>query len=143
MICLWGAFMPHYEPEQWRFSNDFNHGRGDYLFAQPQRAQIKPDVRDHSRVLELLGQINYQILTGNRVYIEVDGVVYKTLFGAYWRSVFTGIEHYLLKCQPIAVSIWSEGNEATPVLELPIVYSDGGWTAGGYSLSLMISRDRF
>jgi hypothetical protein len=133
------TLMRPYQPEQWRLSQDYTHSQEEFLFAQ-QRAHQNPNARDQSRLLELLGLINYQILTGNRVYIAVDGVVYKTLFGAYWRSVFTGIEHYLLKCEKIPLSMWAEGGGVIPVVDLPIVYSDGGWTAGGYSLSLMIFR---
>lgn len=124
--------MPQYQPEQWRQCDDFVDDSG----VLTQRDNFKPDIRDQSRLLELLGMINYKILTGNKVYIEAGGVVYKTLYGAYWRSVFTNIEHYLLKCEEISGSIWAE-DEATPVVDLPIAYSNGGWTAGGYSLSLI------
>src|ERR1700704_241127 len=65
-----------------------------------------PDARERSRLLQLLGSINYSILKRNRVYFEVEGVVYKTLWGLYWRSVFTGVEHYLLRCQQISGDIW-------------------------------------
>lgn len=99
-----------------------------------------PDARDQSRLLDLLGSINYRILTGNKVYIEVGGVVYKTLYGGYWRSVFTGIPHYLLRCQEITGSLWKEENE-TGVVDLPIDYSNEGWTARGHSLSFILSRD--
>jgi hypothetical protein len=98
-------------------------------------------VRDQSLVLELLGRINYKIIKGDRVYVEVGGVVYKTLYGGYWRSVFTGIEHYLLKCEEVSGSIWTEGNAAAAVVDLPIVYSKEGWTASGHSLSFMLARD--
>lgn len=123
--------MPQYQPEQWRQRDDSVDDLG--LFTQH---DVKPDVRDQSRLLELLGLINYKILTGNKVYIETGGVVYKTLYGAYWRSVFTNIEHYLLKCEEISGSIWAEAG-STSVVELPIAYSNGGWTAGGCSLSLI------
>jgi hypothetical protein len=89
----------------------------------------------------LLGRINYKIIKGDRVYVEVGGVVYKTLYGGYWRSVFTGIEHYLLKCEEVSGSIWTEGSAAAAVVDLPIVYSKEGWTARGHSLSFMLSRD--
>lgn len=123
--------MPQYQPEQWRQRDESVDDSG--LFTQH---DVKPDVRDQSRLLELLGLINYKILTGNKVYIEAGGVVYKTLYGAYWRSVFTNIEHYLLKCEEISGPTWAE-DEATPVVDLPIAYSNGGWTAGGCSLSLI------
>jgi hypothetical protein len=79
--------MPQYQPEQWR-NND------EDVFIQVHRDHANPDAREQSRLLDLLGRINYKILTGNRVYVEVGGVVYKTLYGGYWRSVFTGIQHY-------------------------------------------------
>ena len=97
-----------------------------------------PDVRDRSLILELLGAINYKIVSGNRVYIEVGGVVYKTLYGGYWRSVFTGMEHYLLRCEQISGSMWTEGAETAEVIDLPVGYSSDGWTAGGSSLWFML-----
>jgi hypothetical protein len=132
--------MVQYQPESWRNEEEgvpyaqegFNHAH---------RADARPDVSDQTRVLELLGRINYKIISGNRVYIEVGGVVYKTLYGGYWRSVFTGIEHYLLRCEQVSGSIWAEESyEGTPV-DLPIAYSNDGWTARGHSLSFMLSRD--
>jgi len=98
-------------------------------------------VREQTRVLELLGRVNYKIIKGSKVYIEVDGVVYKTLYGGYWRSVFTGIEHYLLRCEQVSGSIWAEESCAGTAVDLPIVYSNDGWTASGHSLSFMLSRD--
>jgi hypothetical protein len=91
--------------------------------------------------LDLLGRINYRILTGNRVYVEVGGVVYKTLYGGYWRSVFTGIQHYLLRCEEIPTSTWTEGTESPVVVDLPISYSNEGWSAQGHSLSFLLSRE--
>jgi len=75
-----------YKPEGWR---DVDSTSDDLLhFHTPD-----PTAREQCRLLDLLGRINYKILSGNRVYVEVDGVVYKTLYGGYWLSVFTGIEH--------------------------------------------------
>ena len=132
--------MLKYQPEGWRGDED-NLSRDDQEFTRLSCSHPDPDVHDRSLVLELLGRINYKILRGNRVYIEVGGVVYKTLYGAYWRSVFTGIEHYQLKCEEISGSIWTEGSDATAVVDLPIDYSNEGWTARGHSLSFMLSRD--
>src|SRR5687768_13089167 len=120
--------MPHYEPEAWRINQD---------------PPGSPSMREQCRLLDLLGRINYKILSGNRVYVEVDGVVYKTLYGGYWRSVFTGIEHYLLRCEQVSGSAWasdprSEGNGS---VDLPIAYSREGWTARGHSLSFILNRD--
>src|SRR5262249_30606329 len=87
----------HYQPEQWRNEDLFLPSDDAEFFA----SEINPDAREQSRLLDLLGRINYRILSGNKVYVEVGGVVYKTLYGGYWRSVFTGIQHYLLRCEEI------------------------------------------
>ena len=116
--------MPHYEPEAWRDDQD---------------PSGQPSMREQCRLLDLLGRINYRILSGNRVYVEVDGVVYKTLYGGYWRSVFTGIEHYLLRCEQVSGNVWSQDSKTA--IDLPIAYSNNGWTARGQSLSFILNRD--
>ena len=116
--------MLQYEPEAWRDDHEPN---GD------------PSSREQCRLLDLLGRINYRILSGNRVYVEVGGVVYKTVYGGYWRSVFTGIEHYLLHCEQVSSAVWKEEN--TTAVDLPIAYSNGGWTTRGHSLSFILNRD--
>src|SRR5690349_17200346 len=115
--------MLQYEPEAWR---DDHEPDGD------------PSSREQCRLLDLLGRINYRILSGNRVYVEVGGVVYKTIYGGYWRSVFTGIEHYLLRCERMSSAVWADDN-AKPV-DLPIAYSAAGWTTSGHSLSFLLNR---
>ena len=101
-----------------------------------------PNVFDQCRLLDLLGRINYKIISGKRVYVEVDGVVYKTLYGGYWRSVFTGIEHYLLRCEQVSGSAWSDvKGDGNSSIDLPIAYSKEGWTARGHSLSFILNRD--
>ena len=132
--------MLQYEPEQWR-DDDYILSREERMLAQFHRSDTDPDAREQSRLLHLLGLINHKILTGDRVYVEAGGVVYKTLYGGYWRSVFTGIPHYLLRCEEISGSIWTEGSGATTVVDLAIAYSNDGWTASGHSISLMLTRD--
>jgi hypothetical protein len=136
--------MLQYEPESWRDEDSVSReGKGfaRHGFTRPQRSHTEPNVRDQTRVLELLGRINYKIISGKRVYIEVGGVVYKTLYGGYWRSVFTGIEHYLLRCEQVSGSIWAEESLTSPAIDLPIAYSNDGWTARGHSLSFMLARE--
>jgi hypothetical protein len=107
------------------------------------RASVNPNptIREQTLILDLLGRINYKIISGNRVYVEVGGIVYKTLYGGYWRSVFTGLEHYLLRCEQVSDAIWSDDSETSLVIDLPIAYSKEGWTASGHSLSFMLSRE--
>ncbi len=131
---------PHllqYKPEAWR-DDAANSTSGQQEFPLLHPADTDPTVREQCRLFDLLGRINYKILSGNRVYVEVDGVVYKTLYGGYWRSVFTGIEHYLLRCEQVS-GAWTEEN--TTAVDLPIAYSSGGWTARGHSLSFILNRD--
>lgn len=125
--------MPRYKPEAWRDDNP----SADDLSGSP--SVLDPSVREQCRLLDLLGRINYKILSGKRVYVEVDGVVYKTIYGGYWRSVFTGIEHYLLRCEKVSGAAWTE--ESSGSVDLPIAYSKDGWTARGHSLSFILNRD--
>ena len=129
--------MIQYQPEAWRADKAGVSGQR----SEVSRSQAHPDVYEQTRVLELLGRVNYKIIKGNRVYVEVDGVVYKTLYGGYWRSVFTGVEHYLLRCEQVSGFVWAEESCASEAVDLPIAYSNDGWTAGGYSLSFMLSRE--
>src|SRR5262249_12770861 len=107
--------LPRYKPEAWR-----DDSADDDLPGSPSAAI--PTIGDQCRLLDLLGRINYKILSGKRVYVEVDGVVYRTVYGGYWRSVFTGIEHYLLRCEQVSGNAWTqEGNGS---VDLPIAYSN-------------------
>ena len=126
--------VPQYTPEAWREDD----ASGDDVMSLHAPA-LSPTAREQSRLFDLLGRINYKILSGNRVYIEVDGVVYKTLYGGYWRSVFTGIEHYLLRCEQVSGNAWTKDGKTS--IDLPIAYSNNGWTARGHSLSFILNRD--
>ena len=142
---LWQSLSP-YQPESWRSEEQRSDGRGRKSARGWQRSdskrQLPPGVWEQTRVLELLGHVNYKIIQGNRVYVEVGGVVYKTLYGGYWRSVFTGVEHYLLRCEQVSGSVWAEEETAAAkAVDLPIAFSNEGWTASGYSLSFMLSRE--
>lgn len=125
----WPLRLP-YQPETWRERETPNR-------ATP----VHPEVREQTRILELLARVNYKIIEGKKVYVEVDGVVYKTLYGGYWRSVFTGIEHHLLRCVRVSGAIWAEESNAGASVDLPIAFSSNGWTASGHSLTFILSRE--
>jgi hypothetical protein len=126
--------VPQYKPEGWR---DDDSSADHHLSGSSSVSEAH--IFEQCRLLDLLGRINYKIISGKRVYVEVDGVVYKTLYGGYWRSVFTGIEHYLLRCEQVSGNAWTdEGNGS---IDLPIAYSKEGWTARGHSLSFILNRD--
>ncbi len=120
-----------YKPEAWRDDDDPD--------LTGSMSASNASIFDQCRLLDLLGRINYRIISGKRVYVEVDGVVYRTVYGGYWRSVFTGIEHYLLRCEQVSGSAWT--NENSGSVDLPIAYSKEGWTARGHSLSFILNRD--
>lgn len=126
-----------YTPESWR-ADDLSVLSDDWV---SHCSTTGPNAREQSRLLDLLGRINYKILTGNQVYIQAGGVVYKTVYGGYWRSVFTGIEHYLLRCVEIQTPVWLQDQQISGFVDLPITYSNGGWIANGHSLSFILSRD--
>ena len=134
-----------YTPEMWREVDALvcspipQSNQQSFFRSEPDGSN--PGIREQTRILDLLGRINYKIISGNRVYVEVGGIVYKTLYGGYWRSVFTGLEHYLLRCEQVSDSVWADESETSPVVDLPIAYSNEGWTASGHSLSFMLSRD--
>lgn len=127
-----------YEYGAWR--DDEEHRGECGRVNQSQFETANPSARDRSRLLQLLGSINYKVLKRNRVYFEVDGVVYKTLWGLYWRSVFTGVEHFLLRCQPIS-GVWSEGSSAVEMIDLPITRTTEGWAAKGQSINFVLNRE--
>ena len=132
---------PKYEFGGWR--GDENALLRDACLYPPlhRYEAIHRDARDQSRLLDLLGRINYRILKGSSVYIQVGGIVYKTVCGLYWRSVFTGVEHYLLRCQEVSWSAWNEEESAMSFVDLPITSSKAGWTANGQSLTFMLNRE--
>lgn len=133
-----------YNPERWREVEVRELSApmppSPKTFFRDQKA-ANPTVKEQTLILDLLGRINYKIISGNRVYVEVGGIVYKTLYGGYWRSVFTGLEHYLLRCEQVSDSVWADDSETSPIVDLPIAYSNEGWTASGHSLSFMLTRD--
>ena len=139
--------MLRYQPESWKVEVSdqlpvLSCQQSEVSAIAPaQETELRPDVRQQTKVLELLGRVNYKIIKGSKVYIEVDGIVYKTLYGGYWRSVFTGIEHYLLRCEQVSGGIWAEDDLNSAAVDLPIAYSNDGWTASGHSLSFMLARE--
>jgi hypothetical protein len=135
---------PRYQSESWRSTMDDDLSPDEknfagYSFNREQHLEQPPTVREQTRILELLGRINYKIIKGKRIYIEAGGVVYKTLYGGYWRSVFTGVEHYLFHCEQVSNGAWAADDETE--VDLPISYSGDGWTANGHSLSFMLAGD--
>lgn len=142
---------PRYQIESWRTDDPESACDGDltqeerdfagFSFNRLPKSKSQPDVRDQTRVLDLLGRINYRIIKGGRVYIETGGLVYRTLYGGYWRSVFTGAEHYLFRCEQVSGSVWAAEESTETAVDLPIVFSNDGWSANGHTLLFILSGE--
>jgi hypothetical protein len=133
-----GKYYP--EPGAWR--DDSPHGLEETARAHVNAVvAVDSTPREQSKLLELLGLINFKILSGQSLYLEVEGIVYKILYGAYWCSVFTGAEHYFLRCDEVADGMWVEGNVAPVKVDLAIRYTDDGWLVKGHSLKFIVYRD--
>ena len=133
------GYVTGYEPLSWR-SEESASSDDVVLGGLSQFDAGNQEARERSRLLHLLGSINYKIVKGNKVYVEVGGTVYKTLWGLYWRSVYTGIQHFLLRCEAMPDPLWGE-DTSRGIVDLPIAYSREGWTASGQSLSFLLNRD--
>ena len=127
-------------PGSWRSDEVAFAGSAPRNLFQPSGAAT-PAGDQLTSVLQLLGQINYKILSGNTLYVEVNGTAYKVLYGAYWRSVFNGAEHYLLKCEEIARGMWIDGDERPSEVELAIGFTSEGWLVKGHSLNFMTASE--
>jgi hypothetical protein len=130
----------HPAPGAWREDNPPRPEESPRALSHPARP-VETCPREQSKLLEMLGLINFRILSGHSLYIEVSGAVYKILYGCYWRSVFTGAEHYFLRCDRVADGAWIEGHDAPSKVDLAIRYTDAGWLVKGHSLKLMLRGD--
>ena len=97
--------------------------------------------RDESLLFDLIGKIDHKILQGVAVYIEVQGIAYKVLYGVYWRSIYSGIAYWGLKCEAIEKGMWAQGSQATDKVDIPICNSPEGWVVEGQSLKFLLYRD--
>lgn len=99
-----------------------------------------PSARDESRLFDLIGKIDHKVLQGYSLYIQIRGTAYKVLYGVYWRSVYTDKQFWGLRCEEIERGMWAEGDSGTIRIDLPICYTDEGWTVEEQSLQLLLSH---
>ena len=97
--------------------------------------------KDESRLFDLIGKIDHKILCGVAVYIEVQGIAYRVLYGVYWRSIYSGIAYWGLRCEEIKGGMWSEGGMATTQVDIPICHTPEGWVVEGQSLNFLLYQD--
>lgn len=105
------------------------------------RVSLRPAATEQSRVFDLLGQINYRILRGHTVYLRACGMTYKVLYGVYWRSVYSGVQHWGLKCAAIEEGMWSEGHLAAVQVNLPLRFTADGWVVEAQSFQFLLRGD--
>ncbi|MCA1591409.1 MAG: hypothetical protein LC754_01885 [Acidobacteria bacterium] len=125
-------------------------GKGDpdssnaIMLLTPQPAlsvYLVPRATEQSRVFDLLGQINYKILQGNCVYLRVCGTTYKVLYGVYWQSVFSGVQHWGLKCTVIEDGMWAEEYPAAMNVDLPLRFTKDGWIVEAETFQFLLHSE--
>ena len=109
-------------------------------FFQEQFGSARPDASEQSRLFNLLGRINYIILRGDSVYLQVRGTVYKVIYGVYWQSVFSGRQHWGLRCAEVGHGAWAE-DDAEAYINLPLRYTTAGWVIEAESSSCPLYGD--
>jgi hypothetical protein len=118
--------------------SDYNRERWLISAAEESAASSSTDIveltltaKDESRLFDLIGKIDHKILCGVAVYIEVQGIAYRVLYGVYWR----------LRCEQIKGGMWSEESRATTQVDIPICHSPQGWVVEGQSLNFLLYQD--
>ena len=105
------------------------------------RAGAAPGATEQSRLFDLLGRINYVVLRGNGLYLQASGNVYRVRYGAYWQSVYSGEQHWELRCEEVGHGVWAEGHETVVLVDLPLRYTRHGWVIEVGSLFCLLYGD--
>jgi hypothetical protein len=100
-----------------------------------------PSAKEESRLFDLIGKIDLKILRGECVYIQVNGLAYKVLYGVYWRSIYSGAKYWGFRCEQIERGMWSAEETATSQVDIPICYTTDGWVVEEQSLKFLLYRD--
>jgi hypothetical protein len=100
-----------------------------------------PSARDESYLFDLIGRIDHKVLQGYSLYIQISGIAYKVLYGVYWRSVYSDEQYWGLRCEEIERGMWADDVSDTTRIDLPIRYTEGGWTVEEQSLQFLLNSD--
>ncbi len=100
-----------------------------------------PSARDESYLFDLIGRIDHKVLCGDALYVQIQGIAYKILYGVYWRSVYSDQQFWGLRCEEIERGMWEDGSLAPTCVDLAIHYTEEGWTVEDQSLQLLLYRD--
>lgn len=97
--------------------------------------------REESLLFDLIGKIDHKILRGIAVYIEVQGIAYRVLYGVYWRSIYSGIAYWGLRCEQIKGGMWADDGKTSNQVDIPICHTPEGWVVEGQSLNFLLYQD--
>ncbi|HVG32459.1 MAG TPA: hypothetical protein VM911_05240 [Pyrinomonadaceae bacterium] len=97
--------------------------------------------REESLLFDLIGKIDHKILRGIAVYIEVQGIAYRVLYGVYWRSIYSGIAYWGLRCEQIKGGMWADDGTTSNQVDIPICHTPEGWVVEGQSLNFLLYQD--
>jgi hypothetical protein len=111
------------------------------LCSSTDEEATEPSAKEESGLFDLIGKIDLKILQGECVYIEVGGIAYKVLYGVYWRSVHSGVKYWGFRCEQIERGMWTEGEMAPNLVDIPICYTTDGWVVEEQSLKFLLYRD--
>lgn len=100
-----------------------------------------PSAREESHLFDLIGKIDHKVLQGYSLYIQIQGIAYKVLYGVYWRSVYSDQQYWGLRCEEIERGMWADELEDTNCIDLPIRYTEEGWTVEEQSLQFLLNFD--
>jgi hypothetical protein len=100
-----------------------------------------PSATEESRLFDLIGKIDHKVLQGYSFYIQVRGIAYKVLYGVYWRSIYTEQQFWGLRCEEIERGMWADDEPETLCIDLPIRFTEDGWTVESQSLQFLLNRD--
>jgi hypothetical protein len=100
-----------------------------------------PSAREESHLFDLIGRIDHKVLQGYSLYIQIRGIAYKVLYGVYWRSVYSDKQFWGLRCEEIERGMWADNEPDTTRIDLPIRYTEEGWTVEEQSLQFLLNRD--
>jgi hypothetical protein len=100
-----------------------------------------PSARDESRLFDLIGRIDHKVIQGYSFYIQIRGIAYKVLYGVYWRSIYSDKQFWGLRCEEIERGMWAEGGAETTCIDLPISYTEEGWSVEEQSLQYLLNKD--
>jgi len=100
-----------------------------------------PSAREESRLFDLIGKIDHKVLQGYSFYIQVSGIAYKVLYGVYWRSIYSNEQFWGLRCEEIERGMWADDEPEPLCIDLPIRYTEDGWTVESQSPQFLLNRD--